>query len=271
MDCTKSTIKISVYESEGLILLNKIIGWLCFCAWSLSFYPQIYENWRRKSVIGLNFDFLALNVVGYICYSAYNTALFWNKAIQEEYKLEYGTLVIPAEPNDVAFGLHGIFACLLTISQCLVYERGDQRLSLLCSLTLVGIGVFVAMTVACKTVGPNIQWLDCLTFISYAKLFVTFIKQLPQAYMNFRRKSTVGWSIWLVLLDFTGGLLSIGQMVIATHNFNDWSSFWGDPTKFGIALFSNAFDILFILQHYVFYRTLERTYKYEEYQIIHNS
>ena len=35
---------------------------------------------------------------------------------------------------------------------------------------------------------------------------------------------------------------------------DDWSSIFGDPTKFGLGLFSVMFDILFILQHYVFYR-----------------
>ena len=35
---------------------------------------------------------------------------------------------------------------------------------------------------------------------------------------------------------------------------DDWGSVFGDPTKFGLGLFSVLFDILFILQHYVFYR-----------------
>ena len=32
--------------------------------------------------------------------------------------------------------------------------------------------------------------------------------------MNFERKSTVGWSIGNVLLDFTGGVFSMLQMVL---------------------------------------------------------
>ena len=36
--------------------------------------------------------------------------------------------------------------------------------------------------------------------------------------MNFQRKSTVGWSIGNVLLDFTGGSLSILQMIILSYN-----------------------------------------------------
>lgn len=36
--------------------------------------------------------------------------------------------------------------------------------------------------------------------------------------MNFRRKSTVGWSIGNVLLDFSGGVLSILQMILQSYN-----------------------------------------------------
>lgn len=36
--------------------------------------------------------------------------------------------------------------------------------------------------------------------------------------MNYQRKSTVGWSIGNVLLDFTGGSLSILQMIILSYN-----------------------------------------------------
>ena len=96
-------------------------------------------------------------------------------------------------------------------------------------------------------------------------------RYVPQAYMNFRRKSTVGWSIGNILLDFTGGSLSIVQvmivmlvledfnssflqMILIAHNNDDWSSIFGDPTKFGLGFFSVLFDIFFMLQHYVFYR-----------------
>jgi len=72
--------------------------------------------------------------------------------------------------------------------------------------------------------------------------------------MNFRLKSTVGWSIGNVLLDFTGGSFSIIQMILISYNNDDWTGIFGDPTKFGLGLFSVIFDIFFMLQHYVFYR-----------------
>ncbi len=94
-------------------------------------------------------------------------------------------------------------------------------------------------------------------YFSYVKLAITIIKYCPQAWMNYRRKSTEGWSIGNILLDFTGGLLSLIQMFLLARNYDDWSSIFGSPTKLGLALFSILFDILFIAQHYVCYRTHE--------------
>jgi hypothetical protein len=81
------------------------------------------------------------------------------------------------------------------------------------------------------------------------------IKYVPQAWMNYKRKSTEGWSIGNILLDFTGGVLSVLQMFLLAINYDDWSSIFGSPTKFGLGLFSILFDILFIMQHYCFYRS----------------
>lgn len=73
--------------------------------------------------------------------------------------------------------------------------------------------------------------------------------------MNYKRKSTEGWSIGNILLDMTGGVLSVLQMFLLAGNYNDWSSIFGSPTKFGLGFFSILFDLLFMVQHYVLYRT----------------
>ena len=38
----------TVSNYEALNILSDVVGWIYFIAWSVSFYPQIYENWRRK-------------------------------------------------------------------------------------------------------------------------------------------------------------------------------------------------------------------------------
>lgn len=44
---------------------------LCDASWSVSFYPQVLLNFRRKTSVGLSFDFLLYNVLAFSCYSAF--------------------------------------------------------------------------------------------------------------------------------------------------------------------------------------------------------
>jgi len=90
--------------------------------------------------------------------------------------------------------------------------------------------------------------------IGYIKLVATLVKYMPQVFVNYRRQSTEGWSIWQVLLDITGGILSMVQLVIDASFQGDWSGITGNPTKLGLGYISIFFDIIFIIQHYVLYK-----------------
>lgn len=50
--------------------------------------------------------------------------------------------------------------------------------------------------------------------MGYFKLLISFLKYLPQFYWNYKRKSTKGWSIMNIMLDFTGGLFSFLQLAL---------------------------------------------------------
>ncbi|KAL5717770.1 hypothetical protein ACHQM5_010737 [Ranunculus cassubicifolius] len=71
--------------------------------------------------------------------------------------------------------------------------------------------------------------------------------------MNFNRKSTVGWSIGFILLDFLAGVTSLGQMVLQSIDQCSWVNFEGNIGKPLLCLVSIFFDIIFIIQHYVLY------------------
>ncbi|XP_019876599.1 cystinosin homolog [Aethina tumida] len=246
-------LRVTVHKVDALDTISLVIGWIYFAAWSVSFYPQIYENWKRKSVVGLNFDFLALNIIGFTLYGIFNIGLYWIPEIEKEYFNRHPKGLNPVQVNDIVFAVHAAIATIFTIIQCFVYERNEQRVSITARCI---IGFFAAfLGVSLILAGTDvIHWLDFLYYCSYVKLTITLIKYIPQAYMNYKRKSTVGWSIGNIFLDFTGGSLSMLQMILNSYNYDDWVSIFGDPTKFGLGLFSVAFDIFFILQHYVFYR-----------------
>lgn len=76
-------------------------------------------------------------------------------------------------------------------------------------------------------------------------------------YLNFKRKSTVGWNIINILLDLTGGIFSFLQIAIDAIN-GEGSLFGGggafNVVKFILSVTSIFFDSIFIFQHYVLYR-----------------
>ncbi|XP_068599219.1 cystinosin isoform X2 [Brachionichthys hirsutus] len=225
-------IHFMVIHSSVLSVITQVIGWIYFLAWSVSFYPQAWENWRRKSV--------------------FNIGLFWVPLIKEEFLKSKPNGINPVEANDVFFSLHAVLLCLIYVNQALVFERGNQKVSCTAKLLLL-IGWSFALVSLFLAVAKKITWLDYLYYFSYIKLAVTLIKYVPQAYMNYRRQSTEGWSIGNVLLDFTGGSLSILQMILQSYNNNEWNLIFGDPTKFGLGLLSVFFDLLFVTQHYCLY------------------
>lgn len=246
-------VRIIVAHSSAIIVISLVVGWIYFVAWSVSFYPQIWINFKRKSVVGLNFDFLALNLLGHTLYAIFNSSLYWITYIEAEYFSRFPRGLNPVELNDVVFSIHASVITALTIAQCFIYERGDQRVS---NIARGIIGIFFSVILVTFIIAATgvWHWLDFLNACSYIKLAITLIKYVPQAVFNYRRKSTVGWSIGNILLDFTGGTLSMLQMILNSYNYNDWQSIFGDPTKFGLGLFSVLFDIVFIVQHYVLYR-----------------
>ena len=87
--------------------------------------------------------------------------------------------------------------------------------------------------------------------LGYVKLVCTVVKYCPQAYLNYKRQSTVGWSITQILLDFAGGILSLLQLVIDCALQADWSGLMGNPVKLGLSNTSLFFDVVFMIQHYV--------------------
>lgn len=97
-------------------------------------------------------------------------------------------------------------------------------------MTAVFIALSLAYGTACGVADHAsgfFSWLSFLYFFSYSKLAVSLIKYIPQAYLNFTRKSTVGWNIWNVLLDFSGGVLSLVQLFLDCVSTRDLSKITG--------------------------------------------
>ena len=228
--------------------VSSFLGWTYFFAWSVSFYFQIFLNFSRGTATGLSTEFLLYNLFGFACYGFYNCAFYFDAEIREEYRdLHHGRNKLVAL-SDVVFSLHAFTITLITMVQVFFCGFEREKVSMTCVMILV-LQVIAALVV--WLIAEKLVFLD---FVGMLKLFVSTIKYLPQAYMNYKNKSTEGWSIKNILLDFSGGSLSILQLIIDGVSRNDVEGIFANPAKLGLSFVSIGFDILFITQHYVFYR-----------------
>lgn len=92
----------------------------------------------------------------------------------------------------------------------------------------------VGLILSILAVFSIVTWLLVVYFFSYVKLSVTAIKYMPQVYFNYKRKSTVGWSIWMVYLDICGGSLSMFQMLTIAYNYGKcFAKVYQNESNFG--------------------------------------
>ncbi|KAM0136769.1 hypothetical protein ACHAPC_001528 [Botrytis cinerea] len=121
---------------------------------------------------------------------------------------------------------------------------------------IVGVATSVVIVLARQDedVVRGWAWIDVVYVISYVKLVITTVKYMPQVLTNYRNRSTTGWSIGGILLDFAGGVLSILQLGIDSYLQGDWSGVTGNPVKLMLGNVSIFFDVIFIVQHYILYK-----------------
>ncbi|KAJ4766270.1 Cystinosin [Rhynchospora pubera] len=238
----------SIYEEVAY----GVLGWISFLSWSLCFYPQVLLNYRRKSVVGFNFDFPALNLTKHTSYLVYNAAMYFNPEIHRQYHQKYGlNQMIPVGLNDVFFSIHALSLTIFTMYQIFIYERGTQKVSKTC-IAITAI-IWTSALVCIIIAWPKHSWLWLISVFNTFQVIITTIKYIPQAVTNFNRKSTVGWSIGFVFFDLFGGLFSFGQMCAQSIDQGSVVNFYGNIGKLLLSLEVMLFDLLFIVQHYVLY------------------
>ncbi|PBP27965.1 lysosomal cystine transporter [Diplocarpon rosae] len=251
-------------SSSFLPIISYLFGWIYTSAWSLSFYPQPILNFRRGSTTGTTVDFPTINVLGFIAYFISNAAFLYSPTIREQYAIRNHGLTPAVQFNDLAFAAHAVVLSAITLSQFApgiwgFEKRGKARpskpiLSIFFG-SLIGVAIVAAIVASRHDTDAKTGWvaIDVVYAISYVKLIITLVKYMPQVLTNYKNKSTHGWSIAQILLDFVGGILSILQLGIDSYLQGDWAGITGNPVKLALGNISMFFDIIFMIQHYIIY------------------
>ncbi|KAI0849941.1 PQ loop repeat-domain-containing protein [Daldinia vernicosa] len=250
-----------------LEFISALFGWIYTLSWSLSFYSQPLLNIRRKSTSGTTVDFPFINTLGFLAYLIYNTVFYSSPVIRHQYALRNNGHTPTVAVNDIVFAAHAFVVCAILTTQYFLpaiwgFDRAPgarpSRLILgVASGSFVAVAVIILVVLSTPSdADPRTSWawLDVIYTISYVKLLITLVKYAPQLVYNFKNHSTKGWSIWQILLDFLGGMLSIAQLVIDSWLQGDWSGVTGNPVKFALGNVSMLYDLVFMTQHYILYR-----------------
>ena len=154
-------------ESVRLLrALSYMLGWVYTLSWSFSFYPQPILNLRRSSTSGTAPAFPILNFTGFACYTISTIAFYSSDLIQSQYKERHVGEPNTVRGNDVAFALHALLLCIITLSQFWPRLWGFEKrkwkvgkgiwgIVLGCA---VGVGWTVFMVIGDR--GKGWQWID---------------------------------------------------------------------------------------------------------------
>lgn len=158
-------------NTSPIRVISQALGWAYFVLWSLSFYPQVIHNYRRRSTDGFSFDFALLNVLGLAAYTVSNGCFVYSTVVRTQYAHRHPrSPTTTVQLNDFVYALHG---CLIT---CLIcshflwarlwnFELKPQRASQLTLVVFWGCLGVVALDVVwvLLSVGPSREWIDVVS------------------------------------------------------------------------------------------------------------
>lgn len=212
---------------------------------------------------------IPLRDIGFFSYLVSNMAFYYSPLIRAQYAARHKGLTPTVQFNDITFAANGLIMSFVVTSQYFFARQWGFTPSLGNRPSRFILGIFLGCILGAVVIifivlgSPDRDsltaidswvWLDTIYAVSYVKLVVTFIKYTPQVLFNYRNKSTVGWSIHQILLDFSGSFLSIAQQAVDSYLQHDWSGITGNPVKFSLGNISILYNAIFLVQHYILYR-----------------
>ncbi|KAL1413521.1 hypothetical protein Q8F55_001295 [Vanrija albida] len=262
---------------------SSLCGIIYFTAWSVSFYPQLLLNYRRKSTKGLSPDFVYLNPIGFLGLFIWCAGALFSKSAREEYARRHDGHYPQVSFSDLAFAAHALTFSTLTLLQHWYYVwlrkrheadpyalveaesrplliKHDEKTADAPTTPSRFVRVLIALIAisaayqATQLYRGKVMFLDVLYYTSAVKLVITITKYIPQLYLNYKLQTVQGFAITTIFLDLTGGIFSLLQLVIsAVFIDRQPAGIIANPGKLGMSGITFLFDFLFIWQHYVEY------------------
>ncbi|KAJ8940303.1 hypothetical protein NQ318_012842 [Aromia moschata] len=180
----------------------------------LSVYPQLFMQFFRLSVVGLDMDYVCFNFIGHFSYFIYTVFM---QTQTDSYSQRNPDGDFPVSVLENGYSLHGLIISVILGLQCIKYYGVDKRITMAGKeiISFYGI-VFVFGFLLAKF--HIIQYLDFLYICQYMHVAAAGTKYIPQLYRNFVIKSTFGWNIWNSNFEAAGCVCLIIYFLLTAYN-----------------------------------------------------
>ena len=162
----------------------------------IGWYPQLATSFVTRSVAGQSLDYILFNLLGFLCYTAYNVALYASPVVRSQYKKAHAGVAPDVRSNDVFFACHALLCTLLGGAQAVRYARNGQTVS---KPALAAVGVAAAGVAAYGGVWAagacGKSALGIIYALGYVKVGTSAVKYIPQVRERERRGRVVGWGV----------------------------------------------------------------------------
>ena len=213
-----------------MILISKIFGWISFVVWSISFYPQVYTNYIKKTAEGMTLDMNLYYILGYILYSIYLFTIYFNNTISTEYEKIFNVSTTETDLSDIFFISHSLILSVILTAQYYVYRKKETKpldcINRIIIYFLSG-SMFLYLLVTYLILMFVTSDLSVIVYYIYTcgmvNNIISCIKYLPQVVYHYKNKSLGEWNIWNTHTDIAGALFLIFQILADAIAVNDYT------------------------------------------------
>lgn len=227
-------------QEEFWGLLSYLLGWTSVSIWVCAQMPQIFKNWRRKSMEHLSPGFLAAWIAGDTSnlLGCFLTGQLGVQTILASYYCCVDIVLVAQyllyrpkpeiidayDPQMSSNYYNSTYNSTRQRNRRTksVLERAYEKFSF-----MVGLSTLAGSTSAAPlgiTTIPQRTWLkDISVVVVYFSMAMYLMSRVPQILHNFQRKSTTGVSILLFICAFMGNLTYTLSIVVAPESMGEYA------------------------------------------------
>lgn len=232
-------------------------GWAYAIFWGVSFYPTLYLNYKLKTSDSISLDYIVLNILGYLCYSVSIFLQLYNQELRIQYMSFFAGRLPVLSGADLFYSIHGLILLLVLFSQIIFgnslwkfhNERLNFKLNALSRLIFFSFSLFVVFSWCFSD--PVYRFFNFVMSLSYFKILISLVKNIPQAVHNHKRKTMYGVSRLQILFDFLGVLFSFTEFYLK-NDLPILEAIDSNRGKVGITCVTFFFSSIYLFQIYIY-------------------